>query len=65
MREFFIKNEQKDKNWALYEYSVNIDNPLSFNGDFAESFAEAMESIWEFGRQMLIFLSGLESSKNN
>ena len=47
VREFFIKNEQKDKNWALYEYSVNIDNPLSFNGDFAESFAEAMASIWE------------------
>jgi hypothetical protein len=24
-----------------------MDNPLAFDGDFAESFADAMESIWE------------------
>lgn len=47
VREFFIKNVSKDANYAPYEYSVNMDNPLAFDGDFAESFADAMESIWE------------------
>ena len=53
VREFFVKGETGTL--APFEYSVNIDNPLAFDGDFAVSFGETVASIWEKGAYLSVW----------